>query len=210
MAQRRRTPPVHRLDDLARHVAPHLEVISVSNPDPVFRQRNLVAVTSGEDAAREAVVALEADSEEDADIGVVIMSADPDRAAVGDATVDPEHVTGYTARRIGIGGVIGAVVGALLIGVPVAIIVGSVGAAIGASVGGALFGFYIGGTWLPFTGLGGSDAYRQTFVAPELVDVALVAFHTDSAECLERARSRLDDVEHLALIEVDENGRTIG
>jgi hypothetical protein len=208
MAQRRRTPPVHRLDDLARQAAPHLEIVSVSNPEPVLRRLNLIAITSGEDAAREAVVALSADTDADSDIGVVVMSADSDRA-VGDATADPEHVTGYAARRIAIGGAIGAVIGAILIGGAVAIFAGEAAPVIPAIVGGALFGFVPGATYVTFAGLGGGDAFRQTFVAPELVDVALVAFHTESDELLQRARGRLDDVEHLALVEVDADGRTI-
>ena len=208
MAARRSTPPVRRLEDLARQAAPHLHIVSVSNPDPVFRRLNLVAVTSGEDVAREAVVALSADTDDDADIGVVVMSADPDRAA-GPATADPEHVTGFAARRIAIGGLVGAAIGALVIGGAVAIVTQSLAPTIPAIIGGALFGFFIGGTYFPFAGMGGGDAYRQTFVAPELVDVALVAFHTDSEEDLERARSRLDDVDNLAVVEVDADGRTI-
>ena len=208
MAGRRRTPPVRRLEDLARQAAPHLHVVSVSNPDPVFRRLNLVAVTSSEEDAREAVVALSAETDDDAGIGVVVMSADPDRAA-DHAAVDPEHVTGFVGRRIAIGGLVGAVVGALVIGGAVAIITQSLVATIAAVVGGALFGFQIGGIYFPFAGMGGGDAYRQTFVAPELVDAAFVAFHTDSEEPLARARSRLDDVEHLAVIQVDSTGRTI-
>lgn len=212
----RRSPePVHRLDHLAARVAPDLHIVSVSHPDPVFREHNLIAVTDHEDVAREMVVALEADMDDDAGIGVVVLSAHPDAGPdhpEGHHAVDPERVTGQAARRIALGGPIGAIVAALLIGGLTAVFTAGVAPAVAAGAGAAFVGFVYGATYVTFAKLGGSDAYRQTFLPPEVVDVAFVALHTDRPDVLERARERLADHHHdddVRLVEVDRSGRPV-
>lgn len=212
---RRLPEPAHRLDDLAARVAPDLHIVSVSHPGPVFREHNLIAVTEHEDVARELVVALESDMDDDAGIGVVVLSAHSDAGPdhpEGHHGVDPERVTGQAARRIALGGSIGAVVGAVLIGGLTALFTAGMGPIVAAAVGAAFVGFVWGATYVTFAKLGGSDAYRQTFLPPEVVDVAFVSLHTDRPYVLERARERFADHHRddgVRLVEVDRSGRPV-
>lgn len=210
MSSARDHEPIHRLDHLAMRAAPHLRVVSVSNPDPVFRRHNLIAVARHEDEARKLVVSLESDEDDDARIGVVIMSADPMIGTDTPSAVDPERVSTSSARRAVVGGLIGLVVGAVVIGGATAALTGGAGPVVSAAAGGALFAMFIGAIWAAFTGFGGSDAYRQTFVTPGAVDAAFVSLHTDDALELENARERLADAEGITLVEVDQDGRLVG
>lgn len=200
--------PVSSLEELAHRLAPGLEIVSISQPEPTFRTYNVIGVTNGEDVARQAVISLESENEDDSSIGLVIMSVDPDADPVSER-IDPEGVTGYVGSRSLVGGLIGALVGALLVGGLAAIIVGGAGAAIAGAVGGAMFGAPIGAIYVTFAGLGGSSAYRQTFVDPEIADVALVSMHTDDVEAARRAKERLSDHDHLEIVEIDGDGREL-
>ncbi len=88
------------------------------------------------------------------------------------------------------GGAIGALVGALLIGGATALFA-SGSTALVAALSGAFFGGVAGAIWVVFAKMGGSDAYRQSFVAPELTDVCIVSLHTDDAQEAADARDRL-------------------
>lgn len=191
--------------------APHLRVVSVSNPDPVFRRHNLIAVASHEDEARKLVISLESEEDSDSAIGVVIMSASPGDGpeSTSPAGIDPEHVSGYAARRGLIGAAIGAVIGAVVIGGATAAVTGGTGPVLGAAAGGALFAAFIGAIYVAFSGFGGSDAYRQTFVTSDAVDLAFVSLHTDDADELAQARERLADRDGVRLVEVDQDGRLV-
>lgn len=198
------------LEELAVSAVPHLEVVSVSQPTPVLRSNNLLILTTSEDVGRRAVLELESGEDDDAHIGTVVMSTPGARPITTDEAVDPEHVTGMVARRSLGGGLIGAIVGAAVIGVATWIFTGSPGTAAAVAVGGAIFGFIIAGTWSTFGRLGGSDAYRQTFVPPEIADLVIVSLHSSAPRLVDDARERLAALDDVTLIEVDEHGRRLG
>ena len=79
------------------------------------------------------------------------------------------------------GAATGAVLGALVIGALAAFLgngsTGMVGLIVGAVAGGVL-----GAVTAVFAGLGGSDAYRETFVSPKEMQVVLVSLHTNDRD----------------------------
>ena len=79
------------------------------------------------------------------------------------------------------GAATGAVLGALVIGLLAAFLgngsTGMVGLIVGAVAGGVL-----GAIIAVFAGLGGSDAYRETFVSPKETQVCLVSLHTNDRD----------------------------
>jgi hypothetical protein len=200
--------PVTTLEELAHRIAPGLSIVAMSRPEPTFRAYNVVGVTNGEDVARQAVISLESEDAKDASIGLVVLSAAPGSEPLPEQ-VDPEGVTGYVGSRSLLGGVIGAVIGAVLVGGVAGLIAGELAAAIAGAAGGALFGGAIGGIWVTFAGFGGSSAYRQTFIDPDIADVALVSLHTDDIAAARRARTRLAEHEHLEIVELDAEGREV-
>ena len=103
---------------------------------------------------------------------------------------DPEGVTADIAPRTLKGAVIGAVIGAAIVGGAAALIAGGA-AGLAAAAGGALFGGAIGAIWAAFVRMGGSDAYRQTFVEPSPSELVLVSLHTANSDTAERGRELL-------------------
>ena len=161
------------LGEFVRRELPHLHIASISQPEPELARHNVVAATQDIDAARKAVVQLEALEADDAKLGFVVLSAggSPDRVAGG---ADPERVTRTVATRTVVGGAIGALAGALLLGGATALFADG-STALVAALGGAFIGGVFGAIWVVFARMGGSDAYRQSFVAPELTDVCIVS-----------------------------------
>ena len=200
------------LGEFVRRRLPDLRVVSMSQPEPIFARHNVVAVTSDVDAARKAVVELEGLHVDDATklgmptLGLVVLSKDG-QGDIVDGRADPEGLTGMVASRVLVGGAIGAVVGALVIGLVTALL-SEASTAVVAAVGGALVGGTFGAIWVVFAGMGGSDAYRQTFIAPELSDVCLVSLHSDDAGQVARARERLAEREWIKMVDVDASGET--
>jgi hypothetical protein len=178
------------LADLARAVVPDRRIASISNPEPALRRYNVLAVAPSVEVARRAVVDLERVDDRDDAVGLVVFG-DDQQAPTGQ--VDPEHVTGALFPRILLGGLIGAVVGAIVIGGG-AFLFGAEGASIGAALGGAAMFAVFGAVWATFARMGGSDAYRQTFVDAGGSDVSIVSLHTDDANAVDQVRSRLRDV----------------
>ena len=103
------------LGDFVRREVPHLRIASMSQPEPELARHNVVAATRDIDAARSAVLALEALEADDAKLGLVVLSTDGEADLV-DGRADPEGVTRMVASRTLAGGTLGAVAGALLIG----------------------------------------------------------------------------------------------
>ena len=183
--QRERThqsPPRMKLGEFVRREIPHLRIASISQPEPDLASHNVVAATGDIDIARTAVLELEALEADDARLGLVVLSTDGEADLV-DGRADPEGVTKMVASRTLAGGAIGALVGALLIG-GATLLIADTGAstAIVAAVGGAVLGGVFGSIWVVFAGMGGSDAYRQSFIAPELTEVCIVSLHTDDPD----------------------------
>ena len=104
--------------------------------------------------------------------------------------VDREGVVGDVAPRAVVGGAIGGVVGALIVGIAGWLFADGTGAIAGA-IGGFLLGAPIGAIWGSFARMGGSDAYRQTFVDPGDPSTFMVSLHTADAERADEAAERL-------------------
>lgn len=182
------------MDDLIARVAPNSAVISSSNPAPRLRALNVVGLYHDDHAARDAVLALESIESDDAAIGVTVV-ADPDASVLSDddgPATTPASPTGpidELAPRTVQGAAIGALVGAVLIGGVVALIDSSMW--IAGAIGGALFGLIVGAIWGAFARMGGSDAYRQTFVETPVTTTTIVSHHSDDPDKADEARRRL-------------------
>lgn len=199
------TEPVP-LDEFARTLAPHLDIVSISQPVPALHARNVVLVTDTAEHARAAVLELEGFERDDAKLGTVVMgrAGDAAAAAVGDG-VDPQGVSGVVLPRVAAGAAIGGVVGAVLGAVIAAVL--DMGAGVwAAALGGAALFAVLGAIWTVFAGLGGSDAYRQSFVDEDVTDLSIVSLHTDDDGLVATAWARLDDHPHIALFEVNADG----
>lgn len=186
-------PGRHDMRDVAELIEPSLKVVSISQPEPALLSLNVIGVYRAENDARNAVLALESIEADDLAVGLTVLGPESDRPARDDTEIrglDPEGVTADIAPRALKGGLIGAVVGAVLVGGVAAIFAGGA-AALGGALGGLLFGGVIGAVWGAFARMGGSDAYRQTFVEPAREEVMLVSLHTADSSTAERARALL-------------------
>jgi hypothetical protein len=179
----------------------------VSNPEPHLERLNVVATTEDPVLARAAVLDLEAEEIDDARIGLVVLGAPTDDTET--AGVDPEGVGRTIVPRLLLGGAIGAAVGAG-VGALIAAAAGARPAFVAAAAlaGAALLGV-IGAFWATFPRLGGSDAYRQTFVDEGVDELNIVSLHTDDPAEAERAITRLSNHSELAVRLVDADGATV-
>ncbi len=189
----------HGMRKLAELLAPELQIVSASEPEPVLRSYNVVGWFDNQDEARNAVLAIEDLAPLGAEVGLVALAGPrasdtgsdaargghPTASGVAEVPEDTEIVADVGRRTLK-GAVIGAVVGALLIGGVSAFF----GQPIGGAVGGAVFGAAIGGIWGAFARMGGSDAYRQSFVPLE-TDLVMVTFHSNDAKQADEAQARL-------------------
>jgi hypothetical protein len=198
------TPPPLMLGDFVRREMPNLRIVSMSQPEPEFASHNVVAATRDVDVARKVVLELEALEADDAKLGFVVLSKEGSTDVVGGGA-DPEGVTKMVASRVVVGGVLGALAGALIIGGAVALFDRGSTAFI-AAIGGAFFGGVFGAVWVVFAGMGGSDAYRQSFIAPELTDVCIVSLHTNDARQAANGHERLATRQWITIVDVDANG----
>jgi hypothetical protein len=208
---------LHSLNDVARRLAPHLRIISASRPTPVLRDRNVLALARDAEAGRRAVLALESIEPNDEQLGTVVMGAvpgTPERAEVDDAgelsgRVDPEGVGRQVVPRALLGGLIGAIVGAVVVGGGALLLGASGWGLAGAAAAGAILFAVFGAIWYTFAGLGGSDAYRQTFVDAAASDLTIVSLHTDDESQAVAARSRLESLDDVVVITVDRFGQRV-
>jgi hypothetical protein len=208
---------MHSLNDVARSLAPHLRIISASRPAPVLRDHNVLALAGNAEVGRRAVLALEAIEPADEQLGTVVMGAvpgTPERLEVDDAgelngRVDPEGVGRQIVPRVLLGALIGAVVGAVAVGGVALLLGASAWAVAGVAAAGAILFAVFGAIWYTFAGLGGSDAYRQTFVDAAASDLTVVSLHTDDESQAAAARSRLEALVDLVVITVDRFGQPV-
>lgn len=183
--------------DIAELIEPSMTVVSTSNPEPSLQTLNIVAVYRAENDARNAVLGLESIEPADGSVGLTVLGPQErtaQRTPNDDATIrglDPEGVAADIAPRALKGAIIGAVVGAVLVGGAAALIADDSAAWIGGVLGGLLLGAAIGAIWGAFLRMGGSDAYRQTFVEPSTAELMLVSLHTADTVTAERAREIL-------------------
>jgi hypothetical protein len=208
---------VHSLNDIARRLAPHLRIISASRPTPVLRDHNVLALADDAEEARRAVLALEAVEHADEQLGTVVMGAvpgTPERMEVDDTgepsgRVDPEGVGRQILPRVLVGGLLGAIAGAIVVG-GAALLFGASGwEVVGAAAAGAMLISVFGAIWSAFARLGGSDAYRQTFVDKAASDLTIVSLHTDDASEAVEARARLAGMEGITVVTVDRFGQLV-
>jgi len=195
--------------DVARRVAPHLHVVSASQPVPPLRAHNVVALAETNEGSRSAVLALESLEADDAKLGTVVMSATEtagDSSAPGTTGMDPEGVTGRIVPRAVKGALIGLVVGVLVVGGGALLFGVELPGALAAGAGGAAMFAVFGAIWSAFGAMGGSDAYRQTFVDESISDLSIVSLHTDDAEEAAKARRALAGHDKLRVYDVDQNG----
>ena len=196
----------HTLSDVARQLAPHLRIISASQPSPSLQTHNVIAVADSAELAREAVLALESIEHDDEQLGTVVMSAtDPDEQSDAPRP-DPEGVARHVAPRILIGGVLGAIAGAIVVATGAYLFDARGWEIGGAAIAGAMLFAVFGAIWVVFAGLGGSDAYRQTFVDDRVRHLTLVSVHTDDAAEAAAARDHLRKTK-VRVIDVDRYGQ---
>ena len=199
----------HTLNDVARQLAPHLHIISSSQPAPQLRTHNVIALAETAELGRRAVLALESVENDDERLGTVVMGTTSTASSHAPRGTDPEGVTRELGPRILIGGLLGAVVGAIVMGAG-AIALGATGWEVpGVAAAGAMLVAVFGIMWVTFAGMGGSDAYRQTFVDDGVSHLTLVSVHTDDAEEAAAAQDRLRKAK-VRIVDVDRFGRMSG
>jgi hypothetical protein len=203
----------HSLTELAKQLAPHLRIISASRPAPLLRDHNVLAIAGDAESGRRAVLALEGIEHADDQLGTVVMGAltdDEDAESTDDkGHVDPEGVGQQVVPRVLLGGLIGAIAGAVLVGGG-ALLLGATGwELVGAAVAGAVLLSVFGAMWLTFAGLGGSDAYRQTFVDDAATELTIVSVHTDDPDEADAVRSRLAGRSDVMVLSVDCFGQVV-
>ena len=185
-----------------------LDIVSVSQPEPVLLERNVMAVTDDVEQARAAVVALEDLEIDDARLGLVLL--EPPHAWGTEwhepGHADTEGVAKLAAIRAAIGAVIGAMSGGALVGLVAAAMGGGSTGLAGAFVG-ALAGAVFGAIICVFAGLGGSTVYADTFVEDTDSHVCLVSLHTNDRDEAKAAHKRLSGRPWADLFDVDANGK---
>jgi hypothetical protein len=199
----------HTLNDVARQLAPHLRIISSSQPAPPLRTHNVIALADTAELGRRAVLALESVEHDDERLGTVVMGATAPESSRSLPGTDPEGVTRELAPRILAGALLGAIVGAVVIGAG-AFVLGARGwEVVGAAAAGAMLVSVFGIMWLTFAGMGGSDAYRQTFVDEDATYLTIVSVHTDDPDEAALAHDRLRKTK-LRVLDVDRFGHVSG
>lgn len=197
------------LSEFASKEFSDLDIVSVSQPEPVLLERNVMAITDNPEQARAAVLILEDLERDDARLGLVVLERthDWDDGWRDHGQADPEGATKLVAVRAAIGAVVGAIAGAALIGLIAAALSGGSTGALGAVVG-AMAGAVIGAIVCAFAGLGGSGAYRDTFLTSNDSQVCLVSLHTNDRGEAKEAHKRLEQNRWADLFDVDANGKT--
>jgi hypothetical protein len=203
----------HSLTEVARQLAPHLRIISSSRPAPVLRDHNVLAIARDAEAGRRAVLALEGIEHADDQLGTVVMGTVADGSGGGSAEdhghVDPEGVGRQVVPRVLLGGLLGAIAGAIVVG-GAALLFGAEGwEVVGAAAAGAMLLSVFGAMWWTFAGLGGSDAYRQTFVDDTATELTIVSVHTDDPGEAAAARERLAGSDDVTILSVDRFGHVV-
>jgi hypothetical protein len=195
------------LTSLVQGWAPHLRIVSVSKPEPHLERLNVVATTPDSNTARAAVLDLEGEEIDDARIGLITLGSPTDEGeTVG---VDPEGVGRTLAPRILCGGAIGAAVGAGIGAAATAISGAEPSYVVGAAVAGGALLAVPGAIWATFPGMGGSDAYRQTFVDDTVDELNVVSLHTTDEAEAERAIARLSAHPGLVVRLLDADGSPV-
>ncbi len=159
--------------------------------DDVRRAHNVVAAFPSLEAAREAVLSLERGNIPADHIALLGARPDPESTEIDDPDAESE-----LPKKVVAGAATGAT-GAAAVGALTALAIPGIGPAVAAgiwAVAGATTGAVVGGV----SGMGGSEAWRQTFTAVESGNVA-VGVHTDDADEAERGGEILAGLDPLAI-----------
>jgi len=206
------------LSEWAKARDPDLFVVSKSEPEPVFLDYNLIAVSRDPRESRDLLRRWERVQPADAGVGFVAMSRSSEPPAVnarvdvpsGEVTTqaDPQHVAGHAGRKVLRGALPGAIIGAIVLGILAGILTPDGSNVIGAALGGAAIGFAAGGVISFAMGTGWGEAYKESFIEPELADIAYSSLHTNDREMIakaaELAKQSSDNV-----ISVDRQGHPV-
>lgn len=152
---------------------------------------NVVAAFDGLESAREAVLALERAGVAADAVALLGARTDPESNQIDDAPTEADLPV-----RIVSGAATGAV-GAGAIGALTALVIPGIGPVLAAgiwAVAGATAGGVIGGV----SGMGGSEAWRQTFTAIESGNVA-VGVHSNDPEVVDLGHETLAGLDPLAI-----------
>ena len=199
------------LREWAVTLAPRLEVVSASVPEPTLEPGDTLAIFADADAARELVLHWERIQPDDDSVGFVALGADPGgRNEIDRPTgADPEGVGAHTLKQVLKGGVPGAVIGAVVVAAITAIISGGDGTVIGAAFGGGAFGAVAGAVMAVVKGTGWSEAYQHSFVDPTATALAVASFHSTEHARREDALAAARAAAGARLARVDEHGRVV-
>lgn len=179
-------------------------MLATADPDPVLLDDNLVAFVDSPARGRDVALAFERTRTDHAEIGTVVLGpADGPQRSADDA----EEFTRHAGRRALYGAIVGAVIFATVIGLLSWALFGGAAAVIGAAIGGAVFGAGSGATWSYVIGTGQSPAYRESFAAPDAVEMVAVSVHANGPDCVDAARDAIADVDVVDIHRIDRDGR---
>lgn len=195
---------VVHLAEVARRLVPHLHVLSIAQPEPVLRERNVITMVPASEDPGDSVLLLESIVEDDAPVGVVAMGAEP--ATDVSPAIDRERPTTPVGPRVLAGGLVAALVGAAVLGTLAALLFDGPGV-LGAMVGGAAVFGPFGATWAVFGRRDGvSDPYGQPLVDAQPAAVTVVSYHTEDQAQAEVAFERLRASGHRNVVILDASG----
>jgi hypothetical protein len=206
--------PEHRpqsLREWALALAPHLEVVSASVPEPTLEPGDTLAILTDVEAARALVLHWERIEPHDDSVGFVALGADPGTLSEMErpSGADPEGVGSHTLVRILKGGLPGALVGAVVVAGTTAIVSGWDETVVGAAFGGGAFGAVAGGTLAVVKGTGWGEAYQHSFVDPTATDLMVASFHSTEHRRRDDALAAARLAGGARLARVDEDGRVV-
>jgi hypothetical protein len=199
------------LREWARSLAPRLDVVSASVPEPTLEPGDTLAIFDDAAAARALVLHWERIEPHDDSVGFVALGADPGARSEVErpSGADPEGVGSHTLARILKGGLPGAAVGAAVVAGTTAIVSGWDETVVGAAFGGAAFGAVAGGALAVVKGTGWGEAYQHSFVDPTATELAVASFHSIEADRRDHALDAARAADGARLARVDEHGRVV-
>lgn len=202
-------PPTLR--EWAQDLAPALDVVSASVPEPRLNPGDALAIFDSPEAARELVLNWERIEPADESVGFVALGTAPEQRVRDGDTVgaDPEGVTKHTAGRIWRGALPGVLIGSAAVGVTVGVATGHAGATIGGALGGALFGGVAGATMSMAKGTGWGESYQHAFVDPDATEVVVASFHSNDQQRVEAAYEAASAASGARLARVTDDGRVV-
>ena len=163
--------PSPTLSDWALRLAPHLEVVSASVPEPSVAEGDVVAVSHTVDEGQNIIRSWERLEPADQKVGFVALGIAPEHDTTPRG-VDPEGVGKTVGMRAAGGGAIGAVLGAI-VGIVIGMISGWGNAAVVAILCGAALGAVAGAMFVVALRTAWGEAYRHSFVDQDVTGMVV-------------------------------------